>query len=676
MIKDFSNSQRAEVLTQALPYIKLYTGKTVVVKYGGNAMVNEQLMQQVMEDIVLLWLIGVKVVLVHGGGPEISELMEKLGKKSEFIDGLRVTDKETVDIAQMVLAGKVNKGLVNKLGTNGGKAIGISGIDGMLIEAAPKDKKLGFVGEIKKIHIAPVTDILEKGYIPVISTVGCDAEGNIYNINGDTAAAYIAGALGAERLIMMTDIAGLMKDKDDPSSLIPEIGVDEVMQLRKEGIISGGMIPKTDCCIEALKKGVKNVVIMDGRVPHSILMELLTDEGVGTMFTEKRKMSITEKDANFVAGTYKRFPVVVANGKGSKVWDENGKEYIDMGSGIGVTSFGIADEKWQEAVNAQAAKLQHASNLYYTEPCAVLAEKLCEKTGMKKVFFSNSGAEANECAIKVARKYAAAKKGEDCFTIVTLKNSFHGRTITTLAATGQDKFHADFQPLTPGFMSIDAYDIFELEALAAKHKIAAVMIECVQGEGGVNELKKSFVAAAAEYAENHDILVICDEVQSGNGRTGKLYSYMNYGIKPDIVTTAKGLAGGLPLGATLLGEKVQNVLGFGDHGSTFGGNPVCCAAAISVLDRIDEDLLTAVSKKSEYIFSELGDAEGVESVTGLGLMIGVKTVKPAVDVVNECINRGVLFLTAKDKVRLLPALNIPMDDLAKAIKTLKEVCAE
>ncbi len=280
---ELTNPQRADVLVQALPYIKRYNGKIVVVKYGGNAMVNEQLKQQVMEDIVLLWLIGVKVVLVHGGGPEISELMDKLGKKPEFVDGLRVTDKETVDIVQMVLAGKVNKTLVNLLEMKGGKAMGISGMDGRLIEAKVKDERLGYVGQITKIHINPVVDLLEKGYIPVISTVGCDREGNAYNINGDTAAAFIAGALGAERLIMMTDIAGILRDKDDPATLISEVTVSEAKELYKEGVISGGMIPKVDCCIEAIREGVQNVTIMDGRVSHSILMDLLTDEGAGTM---------------------------------------------------------------------------------------------------------------------------------------------------------------------------------------------------------------------------------------------------------------------------------------------------------------------------------------------------------------------------------------------------------
>ena len=287
MKNEFSNSERAQVLAQALPYIRRYNGKVIVVKYGGNAMINEELKQQVMEDIVLLHLIGVRVVLVHGGGPEINELMQKLGKKAEFVDGLRVTDKETVDIVQMVLAGKVNKTLVNLLEMKGGNAMGISGMDGRLIEAAPKNEKLGFVGNIKKINIAPVIDLLEKDYIPVISTVGCDKNGNTYNINGDTAAAYIAGALGAERLITMTDIAGVLTDKDDPSTLIPNLTVAEAKKLYENGVISGGMIPKVDCCIEAIERGVKKVIIMDGCVPHSILMELLTNEGAGTMVTKE-----------------------------------------------------------------------------------------------------------------------------------------------------------------------------------------------------------------------------------------------------------------------------------------------------------------------------------------------------------------------------------------------------
>ena len=387
-------------------------------------------------------------------------------------------------------------------------------------------------------------------------------------------------------------------------------------------------------------------------------------------------MGIMELDKTYVAGTYKRFPVEIVSGQGSRVTDVNGKTYVDMGSGIGVTAFGIGDEDWKQAVIAQLDKVQHTSNLYYTEPDAVLAQMLCEKTGMKKVFFSNSGAEANECANKVARKYSAEKKGPEYNVIVTLVNSFHGRTLTTLAATGQDHFHELFQPLTPGFVHVEANNIAALEQAVANQKVAGILMESVQGEGGVIPLTAEFVQAAAKICAEQDIPLMMDEVQTGNGRTGMLYGYMNFGVTPDIVSTAKGLGGGLPIGATLLGEKVQNVLGPGDHGSTYGGNPVCCAGAVSVLSRMDDAFLAEVRKKSEYVFSRLSGAPGIESVTGMGLMIGVKTTAKAIDIVNDCMEKGVLCLTAKDKVRLLPALNIPMEDLKFAVDTILEAAKE
>ncbi|MDT3390456.1 MAG: acetylornithine/succinylornithine family transaminase [bacterium] len=383
-------------------------------------------------------------------------------------------------------------------------------------------------------------------------------------------------------------------------------------------------------------------------------------------------MDIKELDKQYVAGTYKRFPVEISSGKGSIVRDPSGKEYIDMGSGIGVTAFGIADDAWQKAVTDQLSKVQHMSNLYYTEPCAKLARLLCNRTGMSKVFFCNSGAEANECAIKVARKYAADKYGAGRHTIITLENSFHGRTLTTLAATGQDHYHELFQPLTPGFVSVPANDAAAMESAVKKYNPAGIMIECIQGEGGVVPLDAGYIKFIRDITEKQDIVMIVDEVQTGNGRTGKLYSYMNFGIVPDVVSTAKGLGGGLPLGATLISEKCKDVLGFGDHGSTFGGNPVCCAGAISILSRIDEALLESVREKSDWLFRTFSGAPGIESVSGMGFMIGLKTAKPASDVVAKCLENGVLCLTAKDKVRLLPALNIPMDVLKKAASVIIE----
>ncbi|MBQ3116373.1 MAG: aspartate aminotransferase family protein [Clostridia bacterium] len=382
-------------------------------------------------------------------------------------------------------------------------------------------------------------------------------------------------------------------------------------------------------------------------------------------------MKLTQLDKTYVANTYARFPVEIVSGKGSYLYSTEGKEYIDMGSGIGVTAFGIADEEWISAVTAQLGKVQHTSNLYYTEPCARLAEILCTKTGMNKVFFGNSGAEANECAIKVARKYAADKKGKDYNVIITLQNSFHGRTLATLSATGQDKFHELFNPLVPGFVHTPANDLEALKEAVKNNKACAVMIECVQGEGGVNCLDKDFVLGVQEVCNENDLILIVDEVQTGNGRTGKLYSYMNFGITPDVVTTAKGLGGGLPIGCCLMNQKTEAVLGFGDHGSTFGGNPVCAAGAISVLERLTDEFLLEVDKKSKYVFNELSGAKGVESISGAGLMIGIKTTRPVKEVLNECIENGVLCLTAKDKLRLLPALNIPMETLKKAVEVIK-----
>ena len=386
-------------------------------------------------------------------------------------------------------------------------------------------------------------------------------------------------------------------------------------------------------------------------------------------------MTIREIDKEYVANTYARFPLCLVKGKGSLVYDEDGKEYIDLGTGIAVNTFGYSDDEWVSAVTEQLGALQHTSNLYYSKPCAMLAKTLCERTGMSKVFFSNSGAEANECAIKVARKYGENTKGAEYTTIITLKDSFHGRTVTTLAATGQDVFHKDFLPLTEGFVYAKANDIEDVKRLAAENKCCAVMFEVVQGEGGVLPLSAEFLKGLSELAKEQDLLLIADEVQCGNGRSGELYAYMNFDITPDIVSTAKGLAGGLPLGATLLGDKVKDVLGAGMHGSTFGGNPICSAAALNVLSRIDDKLLSEVRAKSKYIFDQLSGSKGVISVSGLGLMIGVETERPAAEVIAECQAKGVLVIKAKQKVRLLPALNIEQEQLEKAIKIIKEACA-
>lgn len=382
---------------------------------------------------------------------------------------------------------------------------------------------------------------------------------------------------------------------------------------------------------------------------------------------------IKELDSKYIAHSYGRFDVCLTNGKGSTLFDESGKKYIDFGSGIGVTAFGIADDEWNKAVINQLGKVQHTSNLYYTEPCVKLAEMLCDKSGLEKVFFCNSGAEANEGAIKFARKYSHEKYGDERSTIITLIDSFHGRTITTLSATGQEVFHTDFGPFTQGFKHCPANDIEALKEMITPD-VCAVMFECVQGEGGVNNLTDEFISAIDEIAKKNDLITIVDEVQTGNGRTGKYFSYQHFGITPDIVTTAKGLGGGLPIGAVIFGEKVAPCVTPSSHGSTFGGNPIACAGAISIVERLDDAFLNEVANKSEYICKHLRTINGVKDISGMGLMLGIATDKNAGDIAKACLEKGLLVLTAhKNKVRLLPALSISFEEIDEGLKILKEV---
>ena len=387
-------------------------------------------------------------------------------------------------------------------------------------------------------------------------------------------------------------------------------------------------------------------------------------------------MTFEEKDKQYITATYARFPVRLVRGEGRTVYDADGKAYLDLASGIGVNIFGYGDEEWTAAVTAQLDTLQHASNLYYTEPCVSLAEALCERSGMEKVFFCNSGAEANECAIKAARKWGEEHKSPEHFNIVTLKGGFHGRTLAALAATGQEEYHKDFLPLTPGFLTADPEDAEGLERVVTEHKCAAVMLETVQGEGGVVPLSEEFLRAAADIAKRHDLLLIIDEVQTGMGRTGAFYSYMHFGLQPDIVTSAKGLGGGLPIGAVLFGGRTADVLTPGTHGSTFGGNPVVTAGALNIVKRLTPEFLAEVSRKGERLASALTGAKGIRAVTGRGLMLGVLTEKPAGDVIAALRDEGVLVIKAKDKVRLLPPLNITDDEIDFAVRAIKKVCAQ
>ena len=681
------NFNRAEVLTAALPYIQKYHGKTVVVKYGGNAMTSPELKEAVMTDLVLLSLVGVNIVLVHGGGPEITNMANKLGLETKFVNGMRYTDKEMAQVVQMVLCGKTNKDLVGSIEKCGGRALGLSGLDGGMIKVKKLEDNFdyGYVGEILKVDATPIEDALAKGYIPVIATIGMDEKGEVYNINADTAAARIASAMEVENIIMLTDVKGILRNPSNPDTLIPEVRVDQVPGLIESGIITGGMLPKVNCLCEAVNNGTKKAVIIDGRVPHAILIEMLSDDGVGTMIRPRGSDTtyseqLMELSQTHVMDTYGRMPLAIKSGKGSHCWDYEGNEYIDFTSGIGVNSFGFSDEAWQQAVSEQAGKVQHVSNYYYTEPYAKAAEMLCALSGMKRVFFSNSGAESNEGAIKAARKYSFLKYGEGRHTILTLKDSFHGRTVTTLKATGQDVFHNYFMPFTDGFTYVEANNCEDLKAKITDD-VCAIMLEFVQGEGGVIELTQEFLSCAATLCKEHDLLLIADEVQTGCGRTGEFLCCQNYGIQPDIVTMAKGIGGGLPLGAVLFNEKTEKALTRGDHATTFGGNPVSCAGACSVLERMTPRFLMNVTAHGAYMRGKLKELPLIKEVNGLGLMIGATLeAGDAHEIAELAIADGVLVLTAKNKLRFLPPLNITESEidegLARLAVTLKKYKAK
>lgn len=384
------------------------------------------------------------------------------------------------------------------------------------------------------------------------------------------------------------------------------------------------------------------------------------------------KEAIFNDDGEYIASTYARFKVAFEHGEGSRLYDTDGREYIDCATGIGVNIFGVCDDEWKKAVMSQLDKIQHTSNLYYSLPQTELAKLLCEKTGAKKVFFANSGAEANECAIKTARKYGNLKYGRN--EIITLKNSFHGRTMATLSATGQDAFHKYFDPFLGGFKYAEPDIDGVIECYT--DKTCAVMVECIQGESGVHVLDFGFLRQLEKFCRERDILLICDEVQCGNGRTGRMYAYEHAGIRPDIVTTAKGLGGGLPIGACMMFEKCEHTFTYGDHGSTFGGNPVACAGAVSIVRRITDQLLLEVQGKGAYMMENLKRIKNVRSVSGLGLMIGVECAKPAREIAEKCLEKGLIVLTAHDRVRLLPPLNISKSEMEQAIKILNEVISK
>jgi acetylornithine/N-succinyldiaminopimelate aminotransferase len=694
-ILDPPANQRAALLVEALPYIRRFSGSVVVASSDGQGPESGEgpesgdgaeagALASFAEDVVLLRSIGILPVVVHGGGPQIGELTRRLGMQSEFVDGLRVTDAGTLEIARMVLVGKVNREIVSAINVHGGLAVGLSGEDANLIRAVPHGTSFGFVGDVEVLDTTIVTRLLGDGLIPVVATIGTDASGQAYNINADTVAGALAAALDAEKLVFLTDIEGLRTDPSDPATLATKLSVADLDELIASGAIHSGMIPKARACIAAVRGGVRRAHVLDGRTPHALLLELLTDQGVGTMVTldsvptpAHRPFQSTDRSA--LMHTYAEPPVVFVKGQGSELFDADGRRYLDFLCGIAVTSLGHANPEVARAVSEQARTLVHTSNLFATIPGAEVASTLDRLIGDGtraggQVFFCNSGSEANECAIKLARKWA----GSDRHVIVSTLGSFHGRTYGSLSATGQLAKHKGFEPLVPGFEHVAYDDLAALDRACGTEGVAAVILEAIQGEAGVIEPSAGYLAGVREICDKRGILLILDEVQTGLGRTGRWFGFHASGIAPDVVTVAKSLGNGMPIGACWARAEIAAAFVPGDHGSTFGGQPLAAAAAAATLRVMEQiDAPTLAQKAGDRLRSELTGLDGIESVRGQGLLIGLQLTSPrAAGAADEALRRGLVVNACRpDTLRLAPPFIVSDSEIDEAVEILAAVLA-
>ena len=645
---------------------------------AGRQWNRKELKKEFAKDVVLLKYVGINPVIVHGGGPRIERLLKKLDIPTRFVDGLRVTDADTLEVVEMVLSGSINKEIVQAIHNAGGEAIGLSGKDGRLITAEKvKGKDIGFVGDVTKVNGELVRKISESGYIPVIAPLAAGTDGSTYNVNADTAAGHVAKELAAEKLVLLTDVPGIL---DASLKTISSLDIKQAGEPRCERYSQRGhdtedqVLPR-----RTRRRGQESAYNRRPRrpcaAPGGIYRPWHRHADSGRIAMQQEWI---EKGNKYLANTYKRFPIGIARGEGCWLWDLSGRRYLDFLSGISVCNLGHAPASVVDAICAQARRLLHISNLFYTESQIKAAELIVRHSFGDKVFFCNSGAEANEAAIKLVRRYSWKNHGEGRADVVAMENSFHGRTIATLSATGQQKFQVGFSPMVEGFSFVPFNDMKAIKK-AVSEKTCAVIIECIQSEGGVFVADQQYMKELREFTAERDILLVFDEVQTGMGRTGKLFGYEHYGIEPDIMSLAKALGSGFPVGAIVAKDKVMEAFDQGSHASTFGGNPLASAAVIATIDTMmDEGIVGRCAAVGAYLLDGLlklkKEFPSIIDVRGLGLLLGVEFDSDVAPIVQEFLAEGVILYASKGNViRLLPPLIIGQDEVNIFLEIAKKI---